>query len=106
LAEIAVLQARRDELAAEIQQITTEAEQEGLRGIRRLLEDSGLPRFACGASFQQLLLGIDLAQRRQLIEDRRELLQRAMELGPRSAERGHDRGADERAAFVSAIRRR
>jgi hypothetical protein len=106
LEEISVLRARRDELAAEIQRLTAGAEQGRSRVVRQLLQDSGLPEFACGAMFERQLLEADLERRRALIEDRWALLRRATELGPRSAERGHDRSADERGAFVNAIRRR
>jgi hypothetical protein len=106
LEEISGLRARRDELAAEIQRLTADGEQGRAHVVRQLLEDSGLPEFACGAAFERLLLEAGLEQRRALIEDRRELLRRAKELGPRSAERGPDRGAEARGAFVAAIRRR
>jgi hypothetical protein len=106
LGEISALRARRDELAAEVARLTAGAEQGGSRAVRQVLQESGLPEFACGSAFEGQLLGADQEQRRALIEERRELLRRAMELGPRSAERGHVRDADERTAFVGAIRRR
>ena len=106
LAEIAALQARRDELAGEVSQLVSGAEQGGASAIRHLLQESGLPEFACGAVFERQLLCADAGLRRELIAERRELLRRAAALGPRSVERGGETAGDDRQKFVAAIRGR
>jgi hypothetical protein len=106
LAEIAALQARRDELAGEVSQLVSGVEQGGARAIRHLLQESGLPEFACGAVFERQLLSADEGLRRELIAERRELLRRAAAWGPRSVERGSESAGDDRGVFLAAIRGR
>lgn len=106
LAEIASLQARRDELAGEVSRLVSGAEQRGASAIRHLLQESGLPEFACGAVFERQLLGADEGLRRELIAERRELLRLAAAWGPRSVERGSESAGDDRGVFLAAIRGR
>lgn len=106
LSEISRLRARREELAREIRQLAVDAEQGRSSVVRRLLQESGLPEFACGDLFVRQLGRADAEDRTALITERRELLQRAAALGPRSLERNEDAAGEDRTAFVAAIRRR
>lgn len=107
LDEIATLQARRDELMREVETLT---ERSGARGsdldVRRMLQESGLPEFACGEVFERQLADVDERTRRDLIAERRELLREAAAAGPRSVERRGESAADDRQVFLAAIRRR